>query len=165
MNREQAAEIQGHLLDADSAMALARRAIAGLAKEDREKLDCLLAEIASALQSEVLAAIHERHPDLAPPVEEKAEPFINSELRWDQVRLPKSISEADIDAVIVSVMTQQWRKVAMVVAKASERCRQLGLAISKEALAARIQVLAKTGAIEDAGDLRMWGFSEVRLKG
>jgi hypothetical protein len=164
MNREQAAAIQGHLLDADSAMARARQAIAGLAKEDRQKFDGLLAEIAAALQSEVLTAIHERHPDLAPPADAKEEPFINSELRWDQVRLPKSITEADIDAAILSVMKPQWRKVAMIVAKASERCRQLGLAISDDALAARIQVLAETGAIEDIGDLRKWGFSEVRLK-
>ncbi|HTO64270.1 MAG TPA: hypothetical protein VMM15_23800 [Bradyrhizobium sp.] len=57
MNREQAAEIQGHLLEADGAMARARRAIAGLAKEDREKFDARLAEIAAAPQSEVLAAI------------------------------------------------------------------------------------------------------------
>jgi hypothetical protein len=31
-------------------------------------------------------------------------------------------------------------------------------------LAARIQVLAETGEIEDVGDLGKWGFSEVRLK-
>ena len=119
----------------------------------------------AALQSEVLATIYEQHPDLEPPVEAKEEPFINSELRWDQVRLPTSVSEADIDAIIFQVMKPQWRKVAMIVVQASERCRQLGLAISAEALAARIQVLAETGHIEDVGDLRKWRFSEVRLKG
>jgi hypothetical protein len=155
MNREQAAEIQGHLLEADGAMARARRAVAELAKEDRETFDRLLAEIAAALQSEVLAVIYQRHPDLAPPAEAKQEPFIDSELRWDQVRLPRSITEADIDAAILSVMKPQWRKVAMIVAKASERCRQLGLAISDEALAARIQVLAEAGRIEDVGDIRL----------
>jgi hypothetical protein len=116
------------------------------------------------LQSEILKAVYDQHPDLEPPAEEQEEPFTNSELRWDQVRLPKSITEADIDAAILSVMKPQWRKVAMIVAKASERCRQLGLAISDEALAARIQVLAEAGDIEDVGDLRKWRFSEVRLK-
>jgi hypothetical protein len=31
-------------------------------------------------------------------------------------------------------------------------------------VAARLQVLAEAGRIEDFGDLRMWRFSEVRLK-
>jgi Protein of unknown function len=164
MNREQAAEIQGHLLDADDAMDRARRAIAGLGKEERLRFSRLLAPAVTALRSEVLAAIYDQHPDLEPPSEDEVEPFINSELRWDQVQLPKSISEPEIDAVILSVMAPRWRKVAMVVVKASERCRQLDLPISNEALAARIQVLAESGRIEDIGDLRKWGFSEVRLK-
>jgi hypothetical protein len=164
MTRDQAEEVQRHLLDADSAMDRARRAIAGLGKEDRVRFDGLLAGVIAALQSEVLATIYDQHPDLEPPVEEKEEPFINSELRWDQVRLPTSISEADIDAVIFAVMKPRWRKVALVVVTALDRCRKLGLQVSDEALAARIQVLARSGRIEDVGDLRKWRFSEVRLK-
>ena len=164
MTRDQAEEIQHHLLDADSAMDRARRAIAGLGKEDRLRFDDLLAEVRAALQSEVLAAIYHQHPDLEPPVEEPEQPSINSELRWNEVRLPTSISEADIDAVIFSAMTPHWRKVAMVVITALARCRELGLQIGDEALAARIQALAKSGRIEDVGDLRKWRFSEVRLK-
>jgi uncharacterized protein DUF3658 len=164
MNRESAAEIQKHLLDANEAMERARRAIAGLGKEERVRFDDLLVDVMAALECNVLAAIHEQHPELEPPVEGQEEPFINSELRWDQVRLPKSISEADIDAIIVSVMKPQWRKVAMVVVQALKKCEQLGLAISDEALAARIQVLAESGRIEGAGDLRKWGYSEIRLK-
>jgi len=164
MTRDQAKEIQRHLLDADSAMDRARRAIAGLGKEDRVRFDDLLAEAVDALQADVLAAIYDQHPDLEPPIEGKEEPSISSELRWDQVRLPTSISEADIDAIIFSVMKPHWRKVAMVVGTALGRCRELGLQISDEALAARIQVLAETGRIEDVGDLRKWRFSEVRLK-
>ena len=61
-------------------------------------------------------------------------------------------------------MKPQWRKVAMVVVQALKKCEQLDLAISNEALAARIQVLAESGCIEGVGDLRKWGFSEVRLK-
>jgi Protein of unknown function len=164
MTRDEAETIQQHLLDADSAMNRARRAIAGLGKEDRVRFDGLLAEVVDALQSDVLAAIYDQHPDLEPPVEEEEEPCINSELRWDQVRLPTSISEADIDAIIVSVMKPHWRKVAMVVVMALDRCRELGLQISGEALAARIQVLAESERIETIGDLRKWRFSEVRLR-
>jgi hypothetical protein len=165
MDREQAAEIQRHLLDADGAMARARRAIAGLGKEDRVRFDGLLAAVTGALHSQVLAPIYGQHPDLEPPVETDGEPFINSELRWDQVRLPETISEADIDAVILSLIQPQWRKLAMIVVRASERCRQMGFPISQEALAARIQALAEAGRIEHVGDLRKWSFSEVRLKG
>src|SRR6266571_1372993 len=151
MTRDRAEEVQRHLLDANSAMDRARRAIAGLGKEDRVRFDGLLAEVMAALQSEVLATIYDQHTDLEPPVEEKEEPFINSELRWDQVRLPTSISEADIDAIIFSVMKPHWRKVAMVVVMALDRCRGLGLQVSDEALAARIQVLAESRRIEDVG--------------
>jgi hypothetical protein len=164
MTRDQAAKIQSHLLDADSAMDRARRAIAGLGKEDRLRFDDLLAEVRDALHSDVLATIYDQHPDLEPPAERREMPHINSELRWDQVRLPTSMSEAEVDAVLFSVMTPRWQKVAMVVGNALGRCQELGLQISDEALAARIQVLAELQRIEDVGDLRKWRFSEVRLK-
>jgi hypothetical protein len=116
------------------------------------------------LQFEVLPALYDQYPDLEPPRKEVEEPHIDSELRWDEVRLPPSISEKDVDAAIFSVMNPHWRKVAAIVTRAQDRCQQLGFEISHEALAARLQVLAETGRIEDFGDLRMWRFSEVRLK-
>ncbi len=61
-------------------------------------------------------------------------------------------------------MRPHWRKVAMVVGQALDRCKEIGIPISDEVLAARLQVLAEAGRIEDIGDLRMWRFSEVRLK-
>jgi Protein of unknown function len=61
-------------------------------------------------------------------------------------------------------MKPQWRKVAMVVVQALKKCEQFGLAISDEALAARIQVLAESGCIKGVGDLRKWASSEVCLK-
>ena len=150
-------------------MDRARKAIAGLGEEDRARLGSPLAGIVAALQSEVLATIYQLHPDLEPQADEEEEPFISSELRWDQVRLPKSVSVAAIDAAIFSVMQPHWRKVAVVLVKAMQRCEQLGLrlglAISDEALAARIQVLTFSGRIAGVGDLRKWRFSEVRLKG
>ena len=91
-------------------------------------------------------------------------PTITSRLQWEHVRLPPSVTEADIDSIILSVMTPRWQKVAMVVVTAFKRCEELALPLSCEALAARIQVLAKAGRIEDIGDLRKWRHSEVRLK-
>jgi hypothetical protein len=164
MKREQAAEINRHLLDAYSAMERARRAIAGLGKEERARFSDLLIEVIGSLQFEVLAAIYDQYPDLEPPREGMEEAHIDSELRWDQVRLPPSMSEKDIDAIIFSVMNPRWRKVAMIVGRAREKCRELGFEVSDEAFAARLQVLAQAGRIEDFGDLRMWRFGEVRLK-
>jgi hypothetical protein len=115
------------LPDADSAMDRARKAIAGLGKEERARLGSPHAGIVAALQSEVLATIYQLHPDLEPQADEEEEPFISSELRWDQVRLPKSVSVAAIDAAIFSVMQPRWRMVAVVLVKAMQRCEQLGL--------------------------------------
>ena len=164
MNRKQAAEIHEHLLDAYTALNHARMAIAGLNKEERASFSDLLIEVTQPLQFEVLQALYDRYPEMEPPREAIEEPYIDRELRWDEVRLPPSISEKDVDAAIFSVMASHWRKVAAIVTRAQDRCRQLGFAISIEAVAARLQVLAKAGRIEDYGDLRMWRFSEVRLK-
>ena len=80
------------------------------------------------------------------------------------MRLPTSISEKDIDAVIFSLMKPRWQKVALIVGHAAVRCKELGLPVSAEMIAARLRVLADSGRIEDVGDLRIWRFSEVRLK-
>jgi Protein of unknown function len=164
MNRELAAEINRHLLDADGAMNRASRAIAGLGKEERLRFDGLLEEVWAALQSKLLAAIYDQYPDLEPPYEEAEKPTIDSELRWDQVRLPPNVSEADVDAILFSTVKRGWQKVAMVIGDAVGRCRELGLDIGAEALAARIQGLAEADRIEGVGDLRKWRWSEVRLK-
>jgi Protein of unknown function len=91
-------------------------------------------------------------------------PEINSELRWNEVRLPSSVSETDLDGIILSVMTPYGQKMAMVLGALVGQCRERGWPISKEALAARIQALVESDRLEGAGDLRMWRFSEVRLK-
>jgi hypothetical protein len=165
MDREQAIRIQERLFEAGIALDRAGMLIADLAKQDRVKLENSLKEVTDALRSDLLAVIHEKHPDLGPPYEERKEtPEIDSTLRWEDVRLPPSVSEADIDAVLFSAMRPYWRKVAMVVGHALDRCRELGISSSHEVLAARLQALAEADRIEDIGDLRMWRFSEVRLK-
>jgi hypothetical protein len=162
MDREQAAEIHEHLLDAAFSIDEARAAILALGKDEGGDLAASLETVITALHSELLNTIYDRFPELI-PFEEF--PAITSALRWDQVRIPPLVSEADIDSVLFSVMRWEWRKVALVVAMASGRCKELGLPIGDAALAARIQVLAETGRIEAEGDLRKWRHSEVRLKG
>jgi len=50
-------------------------------------------------------------------------PVISSTLRWEDVSLPASISAADLDQIIFSVMTSRLQKTAMVIVKALERCK------------------------------------------
>ena len=164
MDRERAASIVGHLLDAASAMESADRAIASLGKEERLKFHSLLDSVLEDLHCEVLAPIFDQFPELEPEWEGGEIPAINSELGWDQVRLLPSLSEKDLDDILLSEIKSTWRKVALVVGNATVRCEALGWPVSSEMLAARLQVLAETGLIEDVGDLRIRRFSEVRLK-
>ena len=164
MNREQAVRIQEHLLDAHLALDDARMAIAGLGKEERLRFDGLLWEVVAALQQKLLAPIHDQFPDIEPPVIDEEIPTISSELRWDQVRLPPSVTESGIDGIIFSVLKPRWQKTAMVIILAMQRGKELDLPIGDEAIAARLQVLADSDRIEGIGDLRKWRHSEVRLK-
>jgi len=100
MKREEAVRIQQHLLEADVALDRARIAFAGLGKEERLRLDGSLREVVAALRQELLAPIHERYPDLEPPARDEEIPTISSRVTWDQVRLPTSVTEADLDGII-----------------------------------------------------------------
>jgi hypothetical protein len=91
-------------------------------------------------------------------------PVISSTLRWEEVSLPASVSEADLDQIIFAVMTSRLQKTAVVLHRALERCKELGLPINADILGARLGALAETDRIEGAGDLRKWRYSEVRLK-
>jgi len=160
MDRAQTEEIFGHLFDAARELDEARAVASAFAAQDESAAS--LEEFIVKLNSELIGALFDQFPDLM-PFEEF--PAISSTLTWDHVDLPPSISEKDIDDIVFSVMKPSWRKVAMVVVQAQKLCEQRGLEISHETLAARLQILAESGCIEGAGDLRKWRFSEVRLKG
>jgi hypothetical protein len=164
MKREQAIELEECLADTNRALDRARLVIASFAKEDRIKFSDLLENVLDTLHSELLGAIYAQHPDLEPPTVDKAVPNIDSDLRWDQVQLPAPLTEAEFDQVIHSTMSRYWRKVARIVSDVVERYERHGLKISYEMVAARLQALSDSGIIEGVGDLRMWRFSEVRLK-
>jgi hypothetical protein len=55
-----------------------------------------------AVYYELLFVLYKRYPDLRPA--DKEPPHILSTLRWEKVSLPSSISEADIDQIIFSVL-------------------------------------------------------------
>jgi hypothetical protein len=165
MDREQAVRLEKCLADADHALDRARLVIAGFAKQDRMRFDDLLKNVLDALHSGLLTTIYDQHPDMEPSTVDEEIPVIDSDLRWDHMRLPSPVTEAEFDRVIQSTMSQHWRKVARIVTDVVDRYRQLSLAISYEMVAARLQVLSDSDVIEGIGDLRMWCYSEVRLKG
>jgi hypothetical protein len=89
---------------------------------------------------------------------------IDSDLRWNQVRLPSPLSEADFDTVVLSALGRHWRKVAAIVIRVVEKYEHTHPAITYEIVAARLKALSDADMIEAQGDLRKWRFSEVRLK-
>ena len=139
-------------------------AIAGLGKEERLRFDGLLREVVAALQQKLLAPIHDQFPDIEPPLLDEQVATISSELRWDQVHLPSTMTESDLDGIIFPMLRPMWQKTAKIVIQAVMRCNELDMPIRDEVIAARLQVLSDSDRIEGIGDLRMWFHSEVRLK-
>jgi len=160
MNREQAAQINSHLVDACEALGKARTAIAGLGKAERIKFDRLLCEVFFDLHEKLHHPIYEQYPDLL----DQELPTVSDELTWSEVRLPSSVTEHQLDELIFSLLTPRWQKTAMLVVRAAERCEKLGLPITDKIIAARLRALSDSDRIEGVGDLRMWRHSEVRLK-
>ncbi len=159
MNREQAEDILEYLLEAAFELDEAKAAANVFA--DQDKYAAALSALIIKLNSELLQAIYARFRDLI-PFEEF--PEINSSLRWDQVQLPPSVSEAQVDQIILSVIAPQWHKMAGIIWDAVKRSEELALGVRDEAFAARIQVLVEAGRLESQGDLRKWRHSEVRKK-
>ncbi|HLZ01492.1 MAG TPA: DUF3658 domain-containing protein [Bradyrhizobium sp.] len=162
MDREQAAEIHRHLQRAANAIRRAERLALDLSQDDRRAFAEPLGNIVTALHFELLQAIYRRFPDLRPPSREKAR--INSKLTWDKVRLPPPVTVLDFDRAILSTISPQWRKTARIVGTVSEQYGKLGIDLDPAIVAARLMTMVDSGLLEAAGDLRMWRFSEVRLK-
>jgi hypothetical protein len=73
--------------------------------------------------------------------EEPEDERICSTLRWDDVSLPLSVTEADLDALIFHELAQNRRKVARVVGRAKESCDARSLPVSTDVVAARLRAL------------------------
>jgi hypothetical protein len=152
MDRDQAAELKKRLLGIGQALDLALDAMRPLRKDERDALWVHFDELYEIVYRRLLTTIYAEHPELEPPPEP---PHIISELRWSEVSLPPSVPVAEIDRIIFSVMKPQWRKMAMIVGQTPVECREIGLPVSDEVVAARIQALADRGSFENHGDLRM----------
>ena len=159
MDKTQAIKIRRQLRALERALLKAGAAIYELDKEEQQTLMKPLFDLEYRLHFEMLDCVYTQHPELRPPVP----PTICSDLRWKDVKLPKTVSKADLDAIIFSVLTSRRQKAAMVIRKAMEHCREHNLPINDEILGARIEALGKSGRIQGFGDLRLWGHSEVKL--
>ncbi|NEV02843.1 hypothetical protein [Bradyrhizobium uaiense] len=164
MNRGDAERICLQVFDALDAMYEAERAIAGLGKQERIRFHDSVQEVIADLEEKLLLPICEQYPDLLPPTEEREPSILFSALAWSEVKLPSSVTEEQLDEVIVSLLTPRRRKVVWFVTMAEERYKELGWAISHEATAARLKALSDMDRIEGIGDMRYWRNSEVRLK-
>jgi hypothetical protein len=148
----QAIKIRRHLLALERALLKVSAAIFELDKEERQIREPLL-DLLSRLHFEMLELIYAQHPELRPP---PVPPTICSDLRWKDVTLPKSVSEADLDTIISSILTSRRQKAAMVIGKAMTHCEEHNLPINDEIFGARIEALAESGRIQGFGDLRLW---------
>ena len=70
-----------------------------------------------------------------------------------------SLSDDELDALLLAQTNAHWQKVAMIIGKA--------MSVNKECdsdrMGQRIAALVDAGKLESAGDISNWRFSEVRL--
>jgi hypothetical protein len=162
MDKAQAIEIHKHLQAIRDAINKTEAALFKLDREDRAIFGEPMNKLWGALHGHALRAVYERYPELQPIPEEFD--HLNTELRWEDVMLPPSISEADLDAVILSKLRPDLLKVARVIGDVMRAFDERGLSIGEETVGVRIGWLADADRIKGFGDLRKWRFSEVSLK-
>jgi len=74
-----------------------------------------------------------------------------------------SISQAEIDQLILSFAKADWRKTAFIIAKVLHDCEDQTIEIKAEEIADRIAALCNAGRLESQGILSNWRGSELRL--
>jgi hypothetical protein len=163
MDRDLAEKIHKYLLDADQALRRAEWAGDAITEGDERRAFIeLVHDVGASLHFDLLQMLYREHPDLEPDGDEE-EPHIDSTLRWEEVSLPPGITEAEIDAMIFSLLKPRRQKMAKIVGNAGMRFHDESKPFSFEIIAARIIALEQAGRIESYGDLRYWRFSEIRL--
>jgi Protein of unknown function len=163
MDKAQATKIHERLLAVNKALSKVENAISELSVEDRAVFSEPMAELWYRLRGKALRVIYTRYPELQPIPDDFDE--ISSDLQWKDVTLPDAISEADLDAAILSQLKPHSLKVARIIGDVMDVFRERRLSIGAEIVSARIRWLADIGRIESIGDLRKWRYSEIALKG
>jgi len=158
MDKMQAIKIRRQLRALERALLKTSAAAFELDKEEQQIFRKPLLDLLSGLHFEMLKFVYT--PELRPP---PVPPTICSDLRWKDVTLPKSVSVADLDAIIFSILTSRQQKTARVIGTAVTHCEEHNLPVSDEIFGARIEALAKLGRIQAFGDPRFWTHSELKL--
>ncbi|MGJ4953868.1 hypothetical protein [Bradyrhizobium sp. HKCCYLS20291] len=160
MTREQAEAIQHHLLDASRALGRAASALVDVEDDESGALSAAMVDVSSRLYRDLLQPVYARFPDLAVPMQVVG---TVRHLRWEDVALPPSITESDLDGLIFSLLKPGWINLAVILVLASRRCEELSWPLNFAEIAARIQALVDAGRIEHEGDLQRLGAGDVRL--
>jgi hypothetical protein len=101
MKHEQAVRINDHLIIAHEAMKKARMAIADLGKDERLRFDGSLYGLLLEMEWQLLLPIYDQFPDLMSLELHEELPPPTSELAWNDVRLPRAVTEAALDEIIM----------------------------------------------------------------
>ena len=70
-----------------------------------------------------------------------------------------------IDALVLSVATAEWGKVALVISKVFECEGFAELGVSAQDVAERLYILVDAGQLSVQGNMRRWRDSDVKLVG
>jgi|EndMetStandDraft_2_1072991.scaffolds.fasta_scaffold572402_1 hypothetical protein len=74
-----------------------------------------------------------------------------------------SISQVEIDRLLISFAKVDWRKTAFIIAKVLHDCEAKDISLTGEEIFDRILSLCNAGNLESQGVLQNWRGSEVRL--
>jgi hypothetical protein len=78
----------------------------------------------------------------------------------------KAPPASDIDTLLLSRCDAHWRKVAGIIGQTYEALEAREIAISDgiaKLMDARMAVLVRSGKLEGRGNIKRWGYSEVRV--
>jgi Protein of unknown function len=76
------------------------------------------------------------------------------------------IPASDIDRLLLPCCDAHWRKVARIIGQTYETLEARGIAISggiAKLVDARMAIVVRSGKLEAKGNIKRWGYSEVRL--
>jgi hypothetical protein len=74
-----------------------------------------------------------------------------------------SISQAQLDEMILSYVKNDWRKTAFIIVRVFHDCEDKKISMTDDMIFERIISLRDSGALESQGNLSKWRHSEVRL--
>lgn len=76
-----------------------------------------------------------------------------------------SVSNEDLDAVIMAAASAEWQKVALLISAVFDALAARQITTPAQTIAERIYALAESGKLDSGGNLRRWRDGVVRVKG